>query len=573
MSQLTIPSPPDLSVLKARVCGVRVDGQWRADLKVSDLQRLAGPQFGRATLTVHEPTAQAVATPSVAALPPIGARVDITPGHAALPVLLAGVVVAHQVRLDQAGQVLLAQVAHRLGIDLQETISRRYCLGDGVGTIEADDVPVRFGRLAGALASQDAVNLRGRLCRVFDASLSARPWTVADALAYLLAAHAPADVEAPTLQQLCALTGELEIDELDLTGQGVYQALSSVAGLAGVQIRAGGDGRTLVFFRPGLDGVARRVALQAPGQSLRLDRTNLHRAAIDIRRRPDRPTLLLLGQPKRYEATFLLQPGWDPAHATTRWRDTARSLSADWSAYGDVYRRWVLNEHGWLGGLPWELPLADLSSISGDFTLHVPRPLGPCLSTSTSGRSLGVVVEVRMDDQAPWRRWRGPLWISQTQAAVYLGGDGLPGDFFEAAVAGDASVRVTATVASDARLALRVGGDPSLAPVVIQLPQARWAAVSQQSIFYQQAGLGPPAVCDDAAVLEAWASAPPAKLVRAAAAQLTLGWIDTAFEVGDLVERVEGRPLDLRGNPDTTPWVQAVRHDFANQTTELTLRG
>ena len=573
MSQLTIPAALDRSVMPACAAGVWIDDRRRHDLVVLHVEQFPGPQFGQATVAVHEAAAQKIRRPSPESLPAIGCSAVIATGPGGADVLLYGVVVAHGVQMGDDGEQFTARIAHRFSRLFNESLTRRYHHHPS-GPVEVADVSVRFNTDATALASQLPVTLNGRVCRLFDAGLTAQPWTVADALAYLLAAYGPQDVEAPSLDQLADLAGPLELASLDLTGRSVYDALATVAGQAGLCLRSSADGCTLVFYRPGRDGPCRRICLQAPGQSLHLDRTNLYRGAIAFARRPARPTLLLLGGRKRFEATLSLQGGWDPQVIPSRWRDTVRSLSGDWPTYADVFRKWVLNEHGWYSGPPWQLPVCDFQAVSADdFLVQAPRPLLPCLSTSPAGQSLGVVVELRLDTDQPWRRWRGPLWVSQAQAAIYLGGDALPADYYEAALAGLVQMRLTAIVQADTRLSLRVAGDPGCPAQVVEMPSARWARVSGTSIFYQLEGLGPPAECDDSPLFCAYVEAQAPLAAQACQARLTLGWIDPVFMPGDLIERVQGRPLELRGSTDLAPYVASVRHDFQNQFTELLVEG
>jgi hypothetical protein len=241
-----------------------------------------------------------------------------------------------------------------------------------------------------------------------------------------------------------------------------------------------------------------------------------------------------------------------------------------------VYRKWVLNEHGWYSAQPWSLAIHDLAAISSeDFLLRIPRKLLPCLSSDVCGQSLGVVVEVRCGGDAPWRRWTGPVWVSGGECAVWLGGDSLPADFFQAAVEDDASVRVTATVSSDLRLTARVAGSAGCPAALLDLSRrAAWRQVHPTSIFHQAQGLGAAAQRDDSLMLDRLARACAQTCSHATQGELTLGWIDTSFHPGDIIERISGRWLELSSGPRSLPVVRSVRHEFAGrQCTTITVSG
>ena len=177
---------------------------------------------------------------------------------------------------------------------------------------------------------------------------------------------------------------------------------------------------------------------------------NIFRGSIVTTRRPRRRGVGD-GRRKLYESTFALSPGWDRSLETDRWRDYVRSDSDNWPKVGDVYRKWVLSEHGLYGQTPWELDTYTFQEMpAGEFPLVRPRHFMPCLSADSAGRSLGIVVEINCDDQG-WRRWQGAALSAADECAIRLGGDALPGEYFDAAVRGEVQVRVTATVEADAR--------------------------------------------------------------------------------------------------------------------------
>jgi hypothetical protein len=56
-------------------------------------------------------------------------------------------------------------------------------------------------------------------------------------------------------------------------------------------------------------------------------------------------------------------------------------------------------------------------------------------------------------------------------------------------------------------------------------------------------------------------------------ARLTLGWADTSRFVGDRIERVDGRTLELACRPHRLPAVVRVTHDFTSFRTDLLVEG
>ncbi|MDY6913369.1 MAG: hypothetical protein SVT52_02780 [Planctomycetota bacterium] len=509
------------------------------------------------------------------ALPGIGLQVVIRAALDCGDEEFQGIIAGHRIDITDRGEELVAEVEHRLAGELSPSMATRWQLSDG----QVQEVPsnkIRFNAGDDTLASAAAATLGSRKARVFDSDVGARRWTVADVLGYLIATAVPPQVEAPSLQELERLAGGIDVDSMNLTGLTVGEALIRVSRLGGLEMRSARRGLGLVFYRPGRQGRRRTVRLQPAGEKLSQDKSNLWRGQIHVRRRPSRPGVLALGEHKRYESTFYLAKGWDPSLETSRWRDLVRSESGNWPLVAQVYRKWVLNEHGWYSGSPWYLPTHSFSDISAeDFTLNIPRELLPTLSAGSNGRSLGVVVEVRCGTGASWKRWRGPLWVSRDECAIYFGGDALPADFFQAAVEDEAAARVTATVEADVRLVAEIKGDRGMARQIIDISnRAAWRQVHSDSIFHNADGLGQPGERDDSQLLEHIARRHAEGAALATEAELVLGWVDTSFHVGDIVERVDGRVLELASNLDAKPFLQSVRHDFGpGQTTTLIVSG
>ncbi|MCJ7545017.1 MAG: hypothetical protein MUP47_10750 [Phycisphaerae bacterium] len=576
MATLTLgPTPHTDTILQPILPRVYVDGRRQRDLKVLTWDVLGPPTFGRVVLLLHrsaQPT-RAVRMEEAGELPPIGASVVVRPGGLEGAVDFQGVVMAHHLELAEDGEHLAVEVEHRLAQALSGTLSSRWHLVEGHAQV-LPNTRVRFNQ--DALASATRHQFGGCSARLFDASASARRWTVADALAYIIATAVPVNVRAPNRWELESLAGGLDVGMVEITGLTVAEALTRVAARAGLEVRSARQGVGVECYRPGVSGPPSNITLQRAGAALDPSHTNLWRGQVVIRRRPARRPVLALGATHCYESTFTLAPGWNPALQTARWRDFVRSHSPNWALLADVYRKWVLNEHGWYSVAPWLLPAGDLAAISADdFPLCRPRRLLPCLSCDLNGASLGVVVESSCGSGAPWRPWQGPVWISRDECAVYLGGDALPGDFFQAAADGEASVRVTATVEADVRLTAELAGDPGLTMAVIDASKLiRRQKVHPSSVFAGRQDLGPPDERDDSEALEELAQRHAEVVSTALEGTLTLGWVDVSCHVGDTVEQVKNRSIELRPSPGRLAFVRSVRHDFGPaQCTTIELEG
>jgi len=578
MNSLTLSARSfEPAVVRCSLPAVYVNGSRRRDLVVTRWALTGPPDFGELTVAY---AAGGLATGSARLgeaqrLPPVGSTVSVVadPPHGRQ--CFTGAVASHRFEVDEDGERFVAVCLQRPAAEMSARLAGRLQLV-GDGAVELAKAELRFNAARDSLASASAVPVGGRTCRVFDSGLSAGPWTVADALGYLLAVSVPSGVDVPDAAELDALAGNVNLGVLEATGRTVGSVIAEVLDRGGLSLRAGSDGRSLRLFRPGADGRRRSVRLQPAGQTFRENRSNLWAGTITITRRPARRGVLVLGGRKRYESTFQLAKGWDTSAETSRWRDYTRGNCDNWTATGCVYRKWVLNEHGWYSGPPWSLPLYDFSDISAsDFVCASPRRFLPCLSSDNDGQSLGIVVDYRPSAEDTWRPWRGPVWVAEDQCAIYLGGDGLPADYFQPAVAGTVQVRVTCAVEADTCLSAEIQGDVGIGREVIDMSAtAGWSKVHPASIFSGADGVGKPAERDDSAVLERIARRRAETGWSATDAVLTLGWVDTSYRVGDIIERVDGREFELSSNPDIRPFVRSIVHDFGTkQTTRLYVSG
>ena len=564
---------PGASVLPACRPRVQVAGRRSYRLEALSVDWLAGPELGGARIAAvrQEHVDRPPRIEQLAALPAVGQSVDIRAPFGQVDWAFRGVVAAHEVSADGESERLTARLVHVFRAALSEPIDLRMAC-DGDEATARPNERVVFNAGTGTGASAEKVDVQGRSVRVFSAAGDAVRWSVADALGYLLAVHAPG-IPITADESTVSLAREIDLGRLDVSGQEVRDAIATVADRAGLFLRVARAGGGLVVQQRGC-GRRGRVCLAPAGNTASPAGSNLWRATVELGRRPARRGVVVLGGYKRYEATFELSPGWDPYDVPDTWGETVRSRSSDWPGGSDVLRRWVLNEDGSYNDGPWNLPLHEFGDVSEtDFTQPTPRRLGACLSTDEGGRSLGVVVEVSVDAGLTWRRWDGPVRVAGDRCDVLLDGDELSGEYYRAALAGDARVRVTATVVSDARLIVEIEGDGGAGRDVISAEaDGQWAAVSEASIFAGADGLGTAREVDDTSRLKAIARR-HVEAGSAVEATFTLAWCEPTWAVGDLVDGIEGRGLRLAGAPGRLPRVTHVGHEFDDsQRTILTVR-
>ena len=567
MQTLNVPAISDAQTAASRCAAVFVDGARRDDLAAMEWEWLPAPRLGRCRVAQRLPAG--VYPPAVGgagALPPIGAAIDLIMDDCPEE-RFVGVVTSHRLDAGDGGMIWVVEAESRLAANLSRTITDRWQWQRG-GTVRIEGSHVHFNGGIELAASDEAADVAGRSCRVFSGQADGLRWTVADALMYLLAVELPADVAAPDSQELTDLGGEVVLDELNVTGMTLGEALVEIAHRGGLEMRSSCDGLGIVFFQPGIQGPRHDLALAPAGSSAMAGTSNLQAGELTLGGGAA-PSVLALGDAKIYESTFELKPGWTGSSEGERWRDTVRSLSADWPAKANLYRRWVLNEHGWYSDEPFGMATFHFASLGADFRFDIPRRFLPCVSTDDAGQSLGVVVEIRCGPEGEWRRWPGAAWVSPGECSVYLGGDALPGDFFHAAAAGEASVRVTAAVRADVRISARNDGDPSAPVRVIDCSRrAHFRAVLPSSVLAES----PSDACDDTPVLGPIAAAMARRLNFRSHGQATLAWIDTSYLIGDLVGGIDGQGVDLSAG-STCPFVRGVKHDFVAQHTTLNIGG
>ncbi len=274
------------------------------------------------------------------------------------------------------------------------------------------------------------------------------------------------------------------------------------------------------------------------------------------------------------ESTFEMVAGWDVAGEGLADGEYARSTSGAFEDVADVYRLWVLNEDGALGGAAY-----DLTGLFGDGRAVEPTGLrfGGALSADASGRSLGVVVEYSDDNGLSWRLYPGRVANERGRAGVYLDDDVLDGDYFASAKAGGVRVRVTATLTNPLRTeVVRWAGHPFAGGHATRAFDLRglfaWRRVDSGSKYFGEieAGLRPADETDGRGAMRRWLDErAPVMGVDQAKLSVVLDGLVLGAGVGDRVtvgldgERVDGGARVVR----------RVTWDWDRMRTEVGLEG
>jgi hypothetical protein len=416
-----------------------------------------------------------------------------------------------------------------------------------------------------------------------------RPWTWGQVIEYLLSEYVTAG-EAGFLnaESIDAITDSRLADDIDLTGLSVAQAVGLCCLRCGIEFKVcPGNVSTsaasfIDFYRPGFAGLVR---LNQQRQGERIDSVKSDIAEFTSRRDywPIVDGFIMCGEYKRYEGTFELVGAWDSSLEGQPQSEYEKSTSSDFALYGDVYRRWCLNEAGDYSPAPYNRGDAyDLSSLfEGEYYQPCRRVFQDCLTRDSSGAERGVYVEISYNSGTDWSAFTGGYDVLGDQCGIWISDDVFTSEMWNAISAATLKVRVTAVIQSDSVLEGEVYNGPvnSTAAMIehVDSPKGkyRFDAVSPLSRFYEDvsAKVLTADEADDTAALTELArrkARSQYRLIERIEAKTVA--VRCGYDVGKrLAVSNADRSLAVIRDCRSMYWIDEVTIDFQRQRTELVI--
>jgi len=588
--------------LPASTTTVFVDGVLCEQLEPVEMVRSSWPEFAWAKLVYHagaQSSPERIAVERIENLFAMGQAVCLYQLHNAIPPetavaglpIFTGQIEGIRTAIDERHETVEILVKDYSALLSRITVYGRHVLQDDGSTVFLSGLDTSFnpsGQANAAFDSDDGSPATEPLFSVGPAQ--ATSWGCAEVICYLLSAYVPGGAFYwPTLDQLRAQTEQQPINDLEVTGLSLLEALQRCCEAAGLQFQfvprlsETGPSQALVFYRNG-QGRAVEFNCQQAGQALGLSRTNIASLRSERAFYPVTHRHIGQGDFRTYEATFELVKAWDPALEDTNYALFCPSTNPQFYERKDVYRKWCLNEAGDYTAAPYDQggPFDFCHVFEGAEHLRRRRRFWPALSTDRQGRSLGYVLEVSYDDGLHWWTYIHSFENLLDECGVWLSGDQLDVDTWVAGLKGVLKVRITASVVSDKRLTSIAANGPTkaTAPVVdhvITLPRRfRYRKVTPLSIFAQKdpQTLGTPDEADDSAALNDFVRRQAATALHVIeTTEVQTPALTLHLHPGDSVtSSPDSRDLlSIRRDNRSVVWIERVQVDFRKQCTRLKL--
>jgi hypothetical protein len=438
-------------------------------------------------------------------------------------------------------------------------------------------------------ANKLPIRVNGKSYTTFCVKISqSKPWSYAEAIYYLLSEYLPVGcLHIPQLSRLQTLTGNQTVRDLDVTGLNLLEALHRCCERIGLKFKfvpmmnPDRPSQTIVFYNYNFSRTV-EMDCQKAGQTLNLSRTNI--VALNSKKYfwPVTHKYIGLGDFKIYEATFELKMAWDSSLESNGYDYFSPSTNPDFYQVRNVYRKWTLNEAGDYSGPPYYQGDAfDFSKIfQSRHYVSRRRRFWPALTTDSHGRSLGYYLQVSYNNGLTWLQYLDAFNILTDECGIWLSGERLGTELWDALLKGGLRFRITASVISDEKLHVVVADGPvdSIAPVVehiLTLPrQYKYCKVSNQSIFAGNTDptLGVSNEVDDSKALYEYvrkAAQTTSQIIEITDIQTP--YLSIHYQPGDKVTTgPDGRDLlSTRKDNRSLCWIERVHMDFQKQCTNL----
>ena len=438
-------------------------------------------------------------------------------------------------------------------------------------------------------ASKSPIQVDGKSYTVFcPEGSSDRLWNYAEVIDYLLSEYLPKGaLLTPELSRLQMLTDGQIVRDLDVTGLSLLEALHRCCDRVALEFKfvprmpSTGPRQAIVFYKTETGRII-ELDCQKQGSLVNPSRTNI--AGVSSRKNfwPVTHKYIGLGDFKIFEATFNLTMGWDSFLESGNYIKYCPSTNPDFYQVRDVFRKWTLNEAGDYSDPPYNRGDAfDFSKIfqSNKYICHR-RRFWPTLTTDNQGKSLGYYLQVSYNCGQDWWQYLDAFNILIDECGVWLSGERLGTELWDALLRGSLAFRITASIISDERLRAEVVDGPvnSVAPVIenaVVLPKRfKYRKISSQSIFANSTDpmLGIPDQVDDTEALYQYVrcvAAASSNVIETINVQTPYLALD--YEVGDKVTTGPERP-DLpacRSDTRSQKQIVHVQMDFEKQCTNL----
>ena len=507
--------------------------------------------------------------------------------------LFAGVIVEGNGRLSGTNETVEIIAADELVLQNNTPI-------DGIRVRKGDDetVYVRsdeavFNKDGRGNRTKEKVTVNGLNYWSFEPdSETAREWTVAAAVRYIVSEHLIGDSISEA--SLAFLEGQGQIvRDVDVWGLWPLTAIERLCDKAGLRFRVecvpGEDGvieQVLQFYR---QGQGREIYLhhQRAGELLDMTRTNIIGSYINVKKAGTTIRVIGRGAVKRFESTFELAEGWDQSLEINNYELYSPTTNDDFAKYQDVFRKWVLNEAGDYEGEPFNQgQVYNMSVLFGtENYAQRRRRFRPGLSRTTTGEPFGLLsgaigyyLEISYNGGDTWRPYGGAFNVLTEECGIYLSGNQFEADVWVAICKDKLRFRITCVIDADKPIEVIVRDGPTdcVRPVRTEVfdlgNEYKYQQVSSSSIFASgEFETGPADVVDDSERLRGYLREQLARLRREeSAGSVELAFVRPNVWPGNVVKEISGRDLNLKQltAPDEyAPQVQKVDIKLGNEWT------